>query len=86
VGVEGTYASDGDNCIGECMAYPYSAVEKLLDKYDVADILIMIAEVMGERAGMLHRSNYPGVAIEWQRSARIVSKAVSQLPKVLGIK
>jgi hypothetical protein len=68
------------------MSYPYSAVEKLLDKYDVADVLIMVADVMNERAGMLHRAEYPGVSREWQRSAKIVQKAVSQLPKISGIK
>jgi hypothetical protein len=68
------------------MAYPYSAVEKLLDGYDVADVLIMVADVMKERAGMVDRAGYPGVSREWQRSAKIVSKAVSQLPKISGIK
>lgn len=86
MGVAGTYASDGNNNIGECMSYPYSAVEKLLNGYDVADVLIMVADVMNERAGTVNRAGYPGVGREWQRSAKIVSKAVSQLPKISGIK
>jgi len=48
--------------------------------------LVMISEVMNERAGMIDRSNHPGLAREWQRSANIVSKAVSNLPKIAGIK
>lgn len=86
MGVEGAYTSYGDDYIGDNMAYPFSAVEKLLEKYDVADVLVMVSEVMNERAGMIDRSNHPGLAREWQRSANIVSKAVSNLPKIAGIK
>jgi hypothetical protein len=68
------------------MAYPYSAIEKLLDKYDVADVLIMIVDVMNERAGMIDRSGYPVLSREWQRSAKSIRKVVSQLLKVSGIK
>ena len=42
MGVERSYTSDGDNC----MSSPYDTVERLIDKYGVADVLLMVSDVL----------------------------------------
>jgi hypothetical protein len=66
---------------------PYEAVEKLIDKYGVRDVLIMITDVMHEKAEHID-INWQDLdlAREWTKAANLISKTVSNLPKIPGIK
>lgn len=65
------------------MATPYAIVERLLDKYDVADVLIMIGDVCAYKAEL--ETNWQD-ADAWLKAERTVKRTVRSLPKVPGIK
>ena len=66
---------------------PYEQVEKLIDKYGVRDTLLMITDVMDAKAEHID-VNWQDLSLakEWTKAARIISRAVKDLPKIPGIK
>lgn len=66
---------------------PYDMVEKLIDKYSVADVLIMIGDICNAKAEHIDINYQDGfLAGRWAKAARIVQHVVKELPKVSGIK
>lgn len=66
---------------------PYDTVEKLIDKYGVADVLHMVTDVIGEK--MEHIESSYGdelLAAKWGKAGTIIRRAIRDLPKVPGIK
>ena len=66
---------------------PYDTVEKLIDKYSLADVLIMIGDICNEKAAHIQVNwQDEGLAIKWNKAGQIVKRSVKSLPKVSGIK
>jgi hypothetical protein len=68
------------------MSVPYDTIERLIDKYSVADVLIMIGNICNKKAAHI-QSNWldEGLAIKWNKAGRVVKRSVKDLPKVPGI-
>ena len=66
---------------------PYDTVEKLIDKYGVADVLLMIQDVIADKSAHIEASyqDYT-LAGQWLRAWKVINQAVKALPKVPGIK
>ena len=66
---------------------PYDTMERLIDKYGVADVLLMVSDICNAKAEHIDVSYGDGfLAGRWAKTARIVQHAVKELPKVPGIK
>ena len=69
------------------MAIPYDTTERLIDKYGVADVLLMISDICHAKEDHIMSSYQDnGLSEKWNKAARVISKAVRELPKVPGIK
>ena len=62
-------------------------IEELVDKSSVADVLIALKNVCLEKADHID-SNYGDIPLSnrWVLASDKIGKAISQLPKVTGIK
>lgn len=66
---------------------PYEMVERLIDKHNLADVLIMIGDICNEKAAHIQMNwQDEKLAIKWNKAGQIVKKSVKSLPKVPGIK
>jgi len=66
---------------------PYNTVEGLIDRYSLADVLLMIGDICNAKAEYIDTMYQDGLLVgRWAKSARIVQQAVKELPKVPGIK
>lgn len=83
MGVEGAYESYGDYY----MSSPYDTIERLIDKHNVADVLLMVSDVISAKADHIgYNWQDMGLAEKWVKAGQVVRKAVRELPKVSGIK
>jgi hypothetical protein len=82
MGVKRSYESNGDTN----MSSPYDTVERLIDKYGVADTLLMISDICHAKEDHIMSSYGNGLSEKWNKAARVVARAVKDLPKVSGIK
>ena len=66
---------------------PYDTIEKLIDKYGVADVLLMIQDVIRDKSAHIEASyqDYT-LAGKWLQAWRALNRAIRDLPKVPGIK
>lgn len=66
---------------------PYETMERLIDKHGVADVLIMIQDVIAEKSAHIE-ANWQDYTLsgKWLRAWAAVNRAVKELPKVPGIK
>lgn len=82
MGVTRTYTSHGDNDM-----IPYDTVERLIDKYGVADVLLMIQDVIAEKSAHIE-ANWQDYTLsgQWLKAWKVINRAVRELPKVPGIK
>lgn len=66
---------------------PYDMMEKLIDKYNVENVLLMISDICNEKAEHIDTS-YGGVGLvgKWNKAGQVVRRAMRALPKVPGIK
>lgn len=67
------------------MSLPYSTIERLINKYGVADVLLMVSDVIEEKVAYMgfdkrHRAD------KYIQAGNVVRMAVKDLPKVPGIK
>ena len=62
------------------------ALETLVDKHSVYDVLEALTDVMGEKAEHI-RANWQDIplALEWERDARKLTRALNQLSNRPGI-
>lgn len=69
------------------MSAPYDIVERLIDKYGLADVLLMMSDVCGAKAEHVYAS-YQDEALErdWNNAGKNIRFIVRKLPKVPGIK
>jgi len=66
---------------------PYTMVEKLIDKYSVGDVLIMIGDICNEKAAHIQMNwQDERLAIKWNEAGQVVKGSVRKLSKVPGIK
>lgn len=66
---------------------PYETIERLLDRFGVADVLIMIGDISAFKAEHVARNWQDAqLAKEWMKTERVVKRAVRSLPKAPGIK
>lgn len=69
------------------MSSPYDAMERLIDKYGVADVILMINDICDAKAHHISASyGDEGLSNKWLRVGTVMRKAVRELPKVSGIK
>lgn len=69
------------------MGSPYDTIERLIDKYGVADVLHMINDVIGDKVDHIVASyGDTALANRWGKAGNIVQRAIRELPKVPGIK
>ena len=66
---------------------PYDTIERLIDRYNVADVLLMVSDVISEKVDHIETDWQDRVlANAWTKAGKVVRKAVRELPKVPGIK
>lgn len=66
---------------------PYETMEKLIGKYGVADVLLMVKDVATQVEEHIDRlGDAPIHAQAWRKTIKIIGNAVRELPKVQGIK
>lgn len=66
---------------------PYDTVERLIDKYGVANVLMMIMDIARDKGGHIYASYQDaGLEEKWNIAANVIGQAVRKLPKVPGIK
>jgi protein involved in temperature-dependent protein secretion len=66
---------------------PYDTVERLIDKHGVADVLLMVQDVIAEKSAYIEATwqDYT-LSGHWLRAWNVINQAVKALPKVPGIK
>lgn len=66
---------------------PYDTVERLIDKHGVADVLLMMQDITGDKAAHIE-ANWQDYTLagQWLKAWKIINQAVKALPKVPGIK
>ena len=66
---------------------PYDTIEKLIDKYNVADVLLIVSDVISAKAEHIEINwQERGLVSAWNKAGTVIRKAVRELPKVSGIK
>jgi len=69
------------------MSVPYDTVERLIDKYNLADVLLMVSDICSAKSDHISVDwQDEGLSRKWMKAGQVVRKAVRELPKVPGIK
>lgn len=66
---------------------PYNKVEKLIDKHGVAGVLLMVQDVVADKAAHIE-ANWQDYTLagQWMKVWKVINQAVKALSKVPSIK
>lgn len=64
---------------------PYEEVKRLVGKYGVANVLLMVSDVIEEQTGYMGFDKSHRIT-KFVKAGQVIRKAVRELPKTPGIK